>query len=68
MSASDYLAEIVQYLKNDSGFERLMNGMFDLYNRYGRCFSAREFRSNNKTSNTRNPQSHKPERLIFFGK
>ena len=34
------LPEIVQYLKDDSGFDRLMNGMFDLYNRYGRCFSA----------------------------
>ncbi|MCL2361207.1 MAG: TIGR02679 domain-containing protein [Defluviitaleaceae bacterium] len=31
---------IIQYLKNDSGFERLMTGMLDLYNRYGRCFSA----------------------------
>jgi len=34
------LEEILQYLKNDSGFERLMSGMMDLYNRYGRCFSA----------------------------
>ena len=40
MSASTGLDEIIQYLKNDNGFERLMNGMFDLYNRYGRCFSA----------------------------
>ena len=40
MSTSYGLTEIIQYLKSDSGFERLMNGMFDLYNRYGRCFSA----------------------------
>ncbi|MCL2406022.1 MAG: TIGR02679 domain-containing protein [Defluviitaleaceae bacterium] len=40
MSTSNGLAEIIQYFKNDSGFERLMSGMFDLYNRYGRCFSA----------------------------
>ena len=40
MSASNGLADVVQYLKNDSGFERLMSGMFDLYSRYGRCFSA----------------------------
>jgi len=40
MSTSYALTEIVQHFKNDSGFERLMSGMFDLYNRYGRCFSA----------------------------
>ena len=40
MSASNGLTEVVQYLKSDSGFERLVNGMFDLYSRYGRCFSA----------------------------
>ena len=40
MSTSDRLTEIINYLKSDSGFERLMSGMFDLYNRYGRCFSA----------------------------
>jgi len=34
------LSEIIKYFKNDSGFERLMSGMLDLYNRYGRCFSA----------------------------
>jgi len=34
------VTEIVRRLKNDSGFDRLMAGMFDLYNRYGRCFSA----------------------------
>jgi len=34
------LSAIVQYFKDDSGFERLMTGMLDLYNRYGRCFSA----------------------------
>jgi len=39
-SISSDPTKIIQYLKNDSGFERLMNGMFDLYNRYGRCFSA----------------------------
>ncbi|MCL2377917.1 MAG: TIGR02679 domain-containing protein [Defluviitaleaceae bacterium] len=40
MSTTRDLTEIIQYFKNDSGFERLMSGMFDLYNRYGRCFSA----------------------------
>lgn len=40
MSVTNSLPEIIQYFKNDSGFERLMSGMFDLYNRYGRCFSA----------------------------
>ena len=40
MSASSGLSEVIEYLKNDSGFERLISGMFDLYNRYGRCFSA----------------------------
>ena len=40
MSASHGLDAVIQYLKDDSGFERLMSGMFDLYNRYGRCFSA----------------------------
>jgi len=40
MSTSNGLAGIVQHFKNDNSFERLMNGMFDLYNRYGRCFSA----------------------------
>ena len=40
MNTSDRLTEIINFLKNDNGFERLMNGMFDLYNRYGRCFSA----------------------------
>jgi len=40
MSTPNGLIEIIQYLKKDSGFERLMSGMFDLYNRYGRCFSA----------------------------
>ena len=39
-SAPPDLSEIINYLRSDSGFERLMNGMFDLYNRYGRCFSA----------------------------
>jgi len=34
------VTEITKHLKNDSGFDRLMTGMFDLYNRYGRCFSA----------------------------
>jgi len=37
---SPELTPIIQHLKNDSGFERLMSGMLDLYNRYGRCFSA----------------------------
>jgi len=40
MSASTGLTEIIQYFKNDIGFERFMSGMFDLYNRYGRCFGA----------------------------
>ncbi|MCL2572533.1 MAG: TIGR02679 domain-containing protein [Defluviitaleaceae bacterium] len=40
IQANTAISEINQYLKNDSGFERLMSGMFDLYNRYGRCFSA----------------------------
>jgi len=37
---SPEITHIIQYLKSESGFERLMNGMLDLYNRYGRCFSA----------------------------
>jgi len=40
MSTAVGLSEVIQYFKNDNGFERLMSGMFDLYNRYGRCFSA----------------------------
>jgi len=40
MSVPKDITEIIQYFKNDTGFERLMSGMFDLYNRYGRCFSA----------------------------
>ena len=40
MSEPNGLPEVIQYLKSDGGFERLINGMFDLYSRYGRCFSA----------------------------
>jgi len=39
-SISPQLADIIQYLRTNGGFERLLSGMFDLYNRYGRCFSA----------------------------
>jgi len=34
------MEEILRYLSNDTGFARLMEGMWDSYARHGRCFGA----------------------------